>query len=109
MMILENNGELLIMKIFRLLFVVPALLSGLNPAQAQEQETSAVQPAAAQLSLADLRSFTEVFAQIRSNYVEEIDDLTLLTSAINGMLSELDPHSAYLPGDEYQDMDDTAR
>lgn len=63
----------------------------------------------AQLTLDDLRTFTDVFNQVRRNYVEDVDDKTLLDSAIRGMLSDLDPHSGYLPGPEYQELDDNAR
>jgi carboxyl-terminal processing protease len=61
-----------------------------------------------QLTLDDLRTFTDVFSQIRRNYVVEVDDRTLLHAAINGMLSKLDPHSSYLPADEYKQLDDSA-
>jgi carboxyl-terminal processing protease len=61
-----------------------------------------------QLTLDDLRTFTDVFSQIRRNYVMEVDDRTLLHAAINGMLSKLDPHSSYLPADEYKQLDDSA-
>ena len=64
---------------------------------------------ATQLTLDDLRTFTDVFSQIRRNYVVEVDDKTLLNAAINGMLSELDPHSSYLPADDYKQLDDSAR
>jgi carboxyl-terminal processing protease len=50
-----------------------------------------------------------VFSQIRRNYVEEVDDRTLLHAAINGMLSKLDPHSSYLPADDYRQLDDSAQ
>jgi carboxyl-terminal processing protease len=62
-----------------------------------------------QLTLDDLRTFTDVFNQVRRNYVEPVDDKTLLDAAIRGMLSELDPHSAYLGNDEYRDLNDTSR
>src|SRR3569623_3594091 len=48
------------------------------------------------IPLDDLRAFTEVFAKIKSDYVEAVDDKTLLEYAISGMLSNLDPHSSYL-------------
>ena len=57
-----------------------------------------------QLPLQDLRNFTEVFERIRSAYVEEVDDKTLFDYAINGMLSSLDPHSAYLQADAFSDL-----
>ena len=45
----------------------------------------------AQLSLDDLRTFTDVFNQVRKNFVEELDDHELMNAAIRGMLSELGP------------------
>ncbi|HKX57548.1 MAG TPA: S41 family peptidase, partial [Xanthomonadales bacterium] len=57
----------------------------------------------------DLRTFTDVFNQVRRNYVEEVDDKQLMEAAITGMLSQLDPHSAYLPGDDYEDLDHNSR
>lgn len=64
---------------------------------------------AAQLTLDELRTFTDVFNQVRQNYVEAIDDKTLLESAINGMLTELDPHSAYLPDKDFADLENSSR
>ncbi|MEZ5570737.1 MAG: S41 family peptidase [Halioglobus sp.] len=59
-----------------------------------------------QLPLEELRSFAEVFNQIRVGYVEEIDDSTLLEYAIQGMLMGLDPHSMYLTEDALQSLQD---
>lgn len=56
------------------------------------------------LPLEQLRSFTEVFARIKKDYVEQISDETLLENAIRGMLSGLDPHSSYLDSEAYQDL-----
>ena len=56
------------------------------------------------LPLEDLRTFTEVFDKIKNDYVEPIGDKTLLENAIRGMLSGLDPHSAYLVPDDYQEL-----
>ena len=41
--------------------------------------------------------FGDIFERIRSSYVEQVDDKELIESAINGMLTHLDPHSSYLP------------
>lgn len=60
-----------------------------------------------QLPLDELRTFAEVFNQIRQGYVEEIDDSTLLEYAIQGMLTGLDPHSMYLTEDAFQSLQDT--
>jgi carboxyl-terminal processing protease len=61
----------------------------------------------AELPLDELRTFAEVFNQIRMGYVEEIDDSTLLEFAIEGMLMGLDPHSMYLTEDAYQGLQDS--
>jgi carboxyl-terminal processing protease len=60
-----------------------------------------------QLPLDELRTFADVYNQIRLGYVEEIDDSTLLEYAIQGMLSGLDPHSTYLTKDAFQSLQDT--
>jgi len=52
----------------------------------------------------DLRTFTEIFGRIKQDYVEPVSDKKLLEDAIRGMLSGLDPHSAYLAADEYQEL-----
>jgi carboxyl-terminal processing protease len=51
-----------------------------------------------------LNLFAEVFERVRSDYVEEVKDDQLVESAINGMLTSLDPHSSYLNAKNYQDM-----
>ncbi len=48
--------------------------------------------------------FGDIFERIRSSYVEGVDEKELIESAINGMLSSLDPHSSYLPPNDYTDM-----
>jgi carboxyl-terminal processing protease len=60
-----------------------------------------------ELPLDELRTFAEVYNQIRLGYVEEIDDSTLLEYAIQGMLAGLDPHSMYLTEDAFQNLQDT--
>lgn len=56
------------------------------------------------LPLKELQTFADVFNQIRLNYVEKVDDKTLLEYAIRGMLSGLDPHSAYLDSQSFKDL-----
>ena len=48
--------------------------------------------------------FGDVLERVRSDYVEKPDDAMLIDSAINGMLSALDPHSAYLNPKSFRDM-----
>lgn len=54
-----------------------------------------------------LRSFTEIFGRIKAHYVEEVDDEELLKSAVRGMLSGLDPHSAYLDPDAFTNLQES--
>ncbi len=59
------------------------------------------------LPLNEVRMFTEALDRIRMAYVEEIDDKTLLENAIKGMLAGLDPHSAYMAGSDYDNLQET--
>lgn len=56
------------------------------------------------LPIEELRTFAEVFNAIKQGYVEPVDDKKLITYAISGMLSNLDPHSAYLDADAFKDL-----
>src|SRR3954470_16224663 len=51
-----------------------------------------------------LKLFGDVFERVRAEYVEEVSDQKLIESAINGMLTSLDPHSGYLDAEKYRDM-----
>lgn len=59
------------------------------------------------LPLDDVRLFTEALDRIRMSYVEEIDDRTLLENAIRGMLANLDPHSAFVDGRDFDSLQET--
>ena len=69
-----------------------------------DESSSSKDPLNGQLPLQELRNFTEIFERIRTSYVEEIDDTTLLQYAIDGMLTSLDPHSAYLQPEDFSDL-----
>ncbi len=56
------------------------------------------------LPVEELRAFSEVFGRIKSDYVEPVSDKKLITEAINGMLSGLDPHSAYLDAEGFKEL-----
>ncbi len=56
------------------------------------------------IPLEDIRSLSEVFGKIKQNYVEEVEDKVLLENAIRGLLSGLDPHSAYLDKKAFTDL-----
>ena len=61
-------------------------------------------PEAGELPVDQIRTFAEVFAKIKKDYVENVEDGTLLEHAIKGMLEGLDPHSSYLDEDAYLDL-----
>jgi carboxyl-terminal processing protease len=52
----------------------------------------------------ELNLFGDVFERVRADYVEKPDDAKLVSSAINGMLSGLDPHSSYMDAKSFSDM-----
>lgn len=58
----------------------------------------------APLPVDELRAFTDVFNAIKQGYVEPVEDKKLLDHAISGMLSGLDPHSAYLDADAFREL-----
>ncbi len=79
--------------------LLAAALAQVSPLQAVEEP--------GRIPLDELRTFADVYNQIRSGYVEEIDDSTLLEYAIQGMLMGLDPHSVYLTEDDFQSLQDS--
>ncbi len=71
---------------------------------AERTERETVNHAATILPLEGLRTFSEVFGKVKTDYVEEVDDKKLLEQAIQGMLSGLDPHSAFLNQEDFKDL-----
>lgn len=63
------------------------------------QETDRAKSTYEQLDL-----FGDIFERIRSAYVEPVDEGKLIESAINGMLTSLDPHSSYMPPEDFDNM-----
>jgi carboxyl-terminal processing protease len=81
---------------------------GLAAGMFSHAEDAPATPPVAQnaLPIDDLRLFSEVFHQIRTNYVSEVTDQQLLEYAIKGMLGSLDPHSAYLNKNDFAELQD---
>lgn len=75
---------------------------------AEEERTAGTQPETAADDYSDtyrqLNLFGDVFERVRAQYVDEVTDKELIESAIDGMLSHLDPHSAYLNEERFRDM-----
>ncbi len=78
-------------------FVAGALISLNFPALADKE----VKPG---LPIDELRTFAEVYSAIKQGYVEPVEDKKMITNAISGMLSNLDPHSTYLDADAFKDL-----
>src|ERR1700719_3149811 len=68
------------------------------------QDIGAAPPANSTETYKQLNLFGEVFERVRAEYVDEVSDDTLVESAINGMLTSLDPHSNYLNTKTFNDM-----
>ena len=78
--------------------VIAGVLISLNFQAVADRATRTVLP------IEELRAFTEVFGAIKTNYVEPVEDKKLITEAINGMLTGLDPHSAYLDQEAFKEL-----
>jgi carboxyl-terminal processing protease len=81
--------------------VITGVMLSLNFSANADKETQRVLHP---LPIEELRAFTEVFGRIKSDYVEPVEDKKLITEAINGMLTGLDPHSAYLDMDAFKEL-----
>lgn len=59
---------------------------------------------ATHLPLKDIRLFTDIYARIKKEYVDEVDDKALIEGAIRGMMNSLDPHSNFLSSEEFEEL-----
>jgi carboxyl-terminal processing protease len=66
--------------------------------------TTATVAAAEADTYKELETFMGVFERVRANYVDKVDDHTLIKGAIDGMLASLDPHSSYLEASDFQQL-----
>ena len=66
--------------------------------------TSTAQDNSARNTYEYLDLFGEIFERVRTSYVEQVDEQQLIEAAIDGMLASLDPHSSYLPPQNFQEM-----
>ena len=84
-----------------LIGAVAGVMLSINFSAIADKETNKTMPP---LPVEELRAFSEVFGRIKTDYVEPVEDSELITEAINGMLTGLDPHSAYLDKDAYNEL-----
>ena len=55
----------------------------------------------------ELEKFMSVYERVKANYVDQVDDQTLIKGAIDGMLSALDPHSSYVEATDFDQLKTT--
>jgi carboxyl-terminal processing protease len=79
-----------------------AALAGNAMAGRQSDEAPAAAPAA--LPWEEARLFAEVYERIKREYVDEVDDHELMEKAVRGMVAALDPHSAFLDSEEFEEI-----
>ena len=91
----QRNSQYLV------LGVLLGALAGTTGSVLAERETA---PVASNIPFEGLKTFSEVYGRIRQDYVEPVADDKLLEDAIRGMLSGLDPHSAYLDQEQYNEL-----
>ena len=84
------------------------LVVGLSPSVfAETDEAVAQDPSAVSTSFEELQLFADTFDAIRRGYVEDVTDAELFEMAVKGMLTSLDPHSAYLTDDDYENLQES--
>jgi carboxyl-terminal processing protease len=73
---------------------------------AQKSDNKSDKPAAVSTDLPwqDARTLADVLERVKHEYVNPVDDHQLLQAAIRGMVSSLDPYSAYLDGEDYDEV-----
>ncbi len=77
--------------------VIVAAVVAWNPSQGYQQATAAT-------DYKQLDKFSQVMDAVRRSYVEEVSDEELIEGALDGMLSNLDPHSSYLNKEMFKQM-----
>ena len=82
---------------------VAGILLGLNFSAVAQRE------ARSPLPLPEIQTLAEVFGNIKQGYVEPVEDKKLLTGAVKGMLTELDPHSSYMDPEENKEFETSIR
>src|SRR5450631_4411643 len=88
----------------KVLLLAAGMLLGASLAFAGEILAGKAEPAGNDLPWQDARTLADVLERVKHDYVNPVDDHQLLQAAIRGMVSSLDPYSAYLDGDEYDEV-----
>lgn len=94
---MSNQYKTVLVLVFGIFVGISVSLTSSVMAEKKPEESAGI-------PLNELRNFSDIFARIKTDYVEDVDDKTLLEHAIRGMLTGLDPHSTYLSPDEYKEL-----
>lgn len=96
-----------------LAFSITTTLSVIPAALADEERTAGTKPEHDGTNYDEtyrqLNLFGDVFERVRDQYVDKVEDKELIEHAVNGMLTSLDPHSAYLNEESFEDMQVTTK
>ncbi|MBT4605804.1 MAG: S41 family peptidase, partial [Thiotrichales bacterium] len=87
-----------------ILILLTGLVLGISLAVERTVLAEQQDDAALPLPLEELRAFSQIYNEIKKKYVEEVDSKELLNNAIKGMVSRLDPHSAYLLPEAHDEL-----
>ena len=87
--------------------LIGAAILSLSALTLSETDTEATE-ASVSISFEELQLFADTFDAIRRGYVEEVTDAELFEMAVKGMLTNLDPHSAYLTDDDYENLQESS-
>lgn len=88
------------MRLLPALLLLPSLALAQSPAPVDASDPVVAETAPAEVPLAEIRRYVSVFNAVKDAYVEDVDDEALMKASLRGLLSDLDPHSAYLDKDE---------
>lgn len=96
-------------KLFLLILLSAVSFTSLAEHKENKKTTTNVDSKIEQLPLDELATLTDVYAQIKKVYVNELSDEEILENAIRGMLSNLDNHSRYLSQDSFDQLEESAK
>lgn len=72
-----------------------------------DETATTTEPAGEPIPYDEIRTFAEVFAKVKSDYVEPVNDRQLIEGAIRGLLEVLDPHSAYMNKEDFLSLQES--
>ena len=88
------------MRLLPALLLLPSLALAQSPATVDASDPVVAETAPAEVPLEEIRRYVSVFNAVKDAYVEDVDDEALMKASLRGLLSDLDPHSAYLDKEE---------